>query len=121
MSNLIDHAKRELELANLFDQDSDYSDKIAKDVLELINIFASQRHSGGSAYLVKELFTKLANFETLTPITSDPEEWIDRSDMSYRPTWQNKRDPQYMSHDNGKTWYNVHRTSLSLPKTIGEQ
>ena len=51
------------------------------------------------------IFDRVINFKTLMPITSDPEDWEDRSEMSGEPFWQSKRDPSYFSKDGGKTWW----------------
>lgn len=105
--SLVDHAERELRKAGLFDSDSDYGGAMANSVMDLIRLFASQRHSGASADLAIVLFKKLAKFKTLTPITDDPDEWTDVSSMSGRPFWQNKRDSRYFSEDAGQTWYSI--------------
>lgn len=65
MSNLIDHATKELTKSGLFDADSDYDGELGKGVLELITTFANQGHSGYSAKVTRELFYKLSNFEEL--------------------------------------------------------
>lgn len=106
-SPLVNHAEDELERAGLFDPDSDYNGALAHGVMHLIQTFSKQGHSGFSAAMTLQLFEKLANFKTLTPITDDPDEWHDVSDISGTPMWQNKRDPSYFSRDEGKTWYNL--------------
>lgn len=65
MSNLIDHANKELQKAELFDKDADYDGMLGDAVLELITTFAKQGHSGYSASMTRELFYKLSNFEEL--------------------------------------------------------
>ncbi len=65
MSKLIDHAKSELNRVGLFDKDSDYDGALGYGTLELIEKFAGQGHSGNSAEMAIELFTKLARFESL--------------------------------------------------------
>lgn len=107
MSNLVDHAQRELELAGLFDKDADYGGATGAAVIELMEVFAKQGHSGGSAMLVRELFSKLSAFENLTPITDNPEDWIDRTQESGEPMWQSKRNPKIFSKDGGKTHYSI--------------
>lgn len=107
MGNLVDHAKRELEYAGMFDDDADYRGEIAYVVMELVEVFEKQQHSGMSAALTLEFFTKLARFKTLSPITVDPDEWLDRSDISGYPLWQNTRDSAVFSEDGGLTWYDV--------------
>lgn len=107
-SPLITHARRELELAGMFDLDADYGPgAIAGQVLELVEVFAKQQHSGGSAAYTLGLFEKLARLRPLSPLTSEPEEWIDRSVESGEPLWQSRRCPSVFSRDGGKTWYDL--------------
>lgn len=106
-AGLMDHAKKELELAGLFDKNSDYNGMLGKAVLELCKIFSSQGHSGFSAAMVMDLFNRLGKYKTLTPITNDPDEWANVAEESGKPLWQNKRNPAIFSLDSGKTWYDV--------------
>lgn len=106
-AGIINHATYELQRAGLFNEDSDYGGMVGKAVLDLCKMFADQGHSGFSAQYVLDLFSRLAQFKTLTPITSDPTEWTDVSDCSCQPMWQNKRDPSYFSKDGGKTYYSL--------------
>lgn len=46
-----------------------------KDVYALLDVFANQGHTGGSALYVLELFNKLCNWLPLTPLTGEEEEW----------------------------------------------
>jgi hypothetical protein len=69
MSNLVKHAKRELERANLFSAKGDfYEGHTGNAVLELVECFAKQGHSGMSAPMVIELFSKVANWKLASPI-----------------------------------------------------
>lgn len=102
-SPLWEHAKRELDLTGMFKSEVEWDKKIANSVLELIKVFLEQEHTGFSAITTLMLFNKLVKFENLTPITSNPEEW-----MEVGPNiWQNKRNPVYFSHDQGKTFYDI--------------
>jgi len=101
--NLIQHAQLELKLAGLFDKDSDYGGEIGKAVLELVNVFGKQGHSGFSAEWTLEVFNKVASYKNLTPITSDPKYWIEVD----KGMWQNARYGSLFSKDGGKTWYDV--------------
>jgi len=74
--SLIEHAKRELEIAGLFDKNSDYDGMLGTATMELMEVFSKQGHSGYSANMVINLFTKLANYQTLSPITADDSEWV---------------------------------------------
>ena len=106
-AGLVDHALEELHRAGLFDEDSDYGGMLGDAVVDLIKVFAEQGHSGMSAAMVSALFDKLSRFQTLTPITANPDEWNDVSDMCGEPFWQNKRDATYFSEDGGETWWNL--------------
>jgi hypothetical protein len=64
-ARLVEHAAKELVRVGLFDRDSDYDGEIGIGVMALIMLFGSQGHSGGSAEITIELFTKLARRETL--------------------------------------------------------
>lgn len=89
---LIEHAKTELEIAGLFDKDSDYEGAIGKAVMELIEVFSKQGHSGMSAPYVVSIFEKLANFKPLLGITGKDEEWGAVRDLGIDGSWyQNKR------------------------------
>jgi len=88
---LVEHAKLELQMAGLFDEDSDYNGDIGKAALELIEVFAKQGHSGMSAPYVASIFNKLAKFEPLIPITGKDEEWAEVSFFEKKEIFQNKR------------------------------
>lgn len=108
-SNLVIRARDELKRAGLYDKDSDYNGMLAHAVLDLLKKFSSQQHSGMSAVMTAELFRKLVNWETLTPLTSNPEEWekVTGDGDGQKDMWQNKRNPKYFSFDRGKTYWNV--------------
>lgn len=106
-SNLVRHARDELARAGLFDIDSDYGGMLGDAALAIVTLFAEQGHSGMSAALTTDIATRLMQFQTLTPITSDPDEWMNVSDVSGVPMWQSKRDPSFFSTDGGSTWYSL--------------
>jgi hypothetical protein len=71
MSNLISHAKKELELIgyDLNSTEENPNKWMVESVLELIQPFANQGHSGSSAPECISLFSQLAKFEPLSPLT----------------------------------------------------
>lgn len=86
MSNLVKHAKRELDYSSLEDKEG-YEQLIISSVIELLELFSKQEHSGSSANYVIYLFNKLARFDILSPIEDVEEDWIKVSDNLY----QNRR------------------------------
>lgn len=86
MGNLEKYAESELELAGLFDKDSDYDGDVGKNIMQLIKVFAKQGHSGMSASMVVSLFQKLASFEPINSITGEDKEWVGDGEL-----YQNKR------------------------------
>jgi hypothetical protein len=109
--SLVAHAEYELKKAGLFDKDSDYDGEAGRAILEVVKVFSSQGHSGGSAWVCLGALEKLLRFQPLTPLTSDPDEWMcvseeQRPDRS-TPVWQSRRRPSTFSRDGGKTWYDL--------------
>jgi hypothetical protein len=109
MSNLIEHAKEELELAGLFDKDSDYDGMLGKAVMDLVKVFSKQGHSGWSAHQTIKIFSIVANYKPLTPIGTTKDEWVEVSDKC----WQNRRRSSTFSRDGGKTWYDIDDKKLN--------
>ena len=105
MSNFVKHCEAELRMAGLFDKDSDYTGMIGKAVMRLAKVHAKEVHSGFSSSMVREIFYKLLNWETLTPITSNPAEWMRISRKE--KVWQSRRSSCLFSTDGGKTYYSI--------------
>lgn len=84
-----EHAAFELKKAGLFDDDSDYRGEVGHAVMELIEAFATQRHSGGSASMTIDLLNRLLAHDPLTPLTGEDSEWCDP--MGDGQLLQNKR------------------------------
>jgi len=101
--NLLAHAKRELELAGLFDEDADYGGDVARSVLDLVRVFATQGHSGGSAHLAIELFGRLARFDVLSPLTAHPADWMEVGEG----LWQSKRKSSAFWRAGEAAWYDL--------------
>ena len=91
-SSLVRYARDELERAGYFKNESDYVGMLGKAVMDMMALFASEDHSGMSAGMTISIFTRLANFQPLTPLTGAEDEWSvceEREDG--RVDWQNKR------------------------------
>lgn len=127
-SKLVAHAKHELDFVGLLDEDADYNGMIAKSVLEMIELFAGQGHSGHSAMLTLDIFTRLASYRPLTRVTIDPNEWEDVSSVMFTKEelekgsklWQNRRSPSVFSKDGGITWRDYETNTEGRSVTIEE-
>ena len=87
MNNLTEHAKRELELAGMFDEDSGYDRMVGESVIELIEVFAKQWHHSGlncdATMDVIHLFNRVSNEQVLTPVDDGDGEWVEGSSEMY--------------------------------------
>jgi hypothetical protein len=100
---LIEHARQELEAAGMFSEKGDfYGGMTGKSVMELIEVFSNQGHSGMSAGIVSSIFNKLADFKPLGPLTGRDEEWSEAWD----DVLQNKRCSGVFKHKDGRCTYN---------------
>ncbi|MCG7607149.1 hypothetical protein [Mycobacterium sp. CnD-18-1] len=95
-SNLVAHARRELELIG-------EEPETIKGYLKVIQAFADMGHSGGSASVAIPTINRLLSFENLAPLTNDSDEWIE---VGY-DLWQNRRCSRMFSEDGGKTYTDV--------------
>ena len=112
MSNLVNHARRELELIG---EDPEW----IEGYLKVIQAFADMGHSGGSASVAIPTITKLLQFKNLSPLTNDPNEWNKVSDKIYGEVeefWQNRRCSEAFSEDGGKTYYLLSEVKLGVKK-----
>lgn len=105
MSNLVDHARRELELIG-------EESWIADNIVEMVKIFSSAGHSGSSAEVTRDILHRLLGYEALTDLTDDPDEWErlppEQWPVEGETIWQNNRDSRAFSHDGGKTYWMLH-------------
>lgn len=111
-SNLVKHARRELRLAGMFDDDANFGPEFAEHIVGVVAKISEGGHSGGSIELLRGILNELLQYRPLTPISSDPEEWALRSGEQYgypEDLWQNKRDPSAISNNGGRTWFYVDR------------
>lgn len=101
MSNLVEHARREL---NLIGEEPD----TISGYLNVVQAFADMGHSGGSASVAIPVINQLLQFKNLQPLTDNPDEWYFHSEGVAGVSggfWQNIRNGEAFSHDGGKTYY----------------
>lgn len=94
MSNLTEFAEAELAAyvrsCSGDELDKRFAESMRRDVLALIRLFASQAHSGGSAPIAVKLFTQLARFEPILPLSGEADEWME---IEAGRLYQSKRAP----------------------------
>jgi len=105
MSNLVTHARRELELIG-------EDPEVIEGYLRVVAAFSAMGHSGGSAMVAIPTLNRLLQFQELSKLTDDPDEWVDHTEISGYPFWQSVRSPGAFSRNGGKTYYH-----LDAPKT----
>ena len=121
-NNLVRFAENELNI--IIDKCEDEESKemqeiISKDILQVVEVFSQQGHSGFSANYAINLINKLLRFEPITPLTGSDDEWI-QLDYNDDTKYQNKRcsrvfkdaegkaydiEGKIFSDDGGKSWY----------------
>ena len=103
MSNLVEYAKEELKRIGMIDSGEPYNDWASKEILDLIELFSSQDHSGFSAPYVINAFSRLAMFKPLTPLTGEDDEWREITSGGF----QNKRYSAVFKDSKDGTAYNI--------------
>lgn len=90
-NNYIKAARQEFRAAGWTDENGKFKDEwqeaICNHVIELLNVFHGEGHSGSSAPYAINMFSKLAKFEPLAPLTGEDWEWHEPSEGVF----QNKR------------------------------
>jgi hypothetical protein len=101
MSNLVEHARRELVRIG-------ETPETISGILDVVQSFADMEHSGFSATHTVGVLEKLLMGKPLSPLTDDPTEWnLISSEMSGSSDglWQNVRNPEAFSLNGGETYY----------------
>lgn len=91
--NIKDHALQEFKAAGWLDEPVDEMQQLMmNNLLEIVEVFAAQGHSGFSASYAVGVLEKLLQFKPIVPLTGEDWEWSDVSEYSGGvKTYQNKR------------------------------
>lgn len=85
---LKEHCLQEFKAAGWLDDPVDDMQQMVMDnILEIVEVFAKQGHSGSSAPYVVNCLNKLLRYETLVPLTGEDDEWFEHDGGLF----QNKR------------------------------
>lgn len=131
VSNIVDYAKNELDLLGR-DEDG-IQDSVNKNILDIIEIFAEQGHSGFTAGYVLGMLERLLRWKPIKPLTGEEDEWNEPNKLGRHR--QNKRcgsvfldengiatdlDEFMVSDNGGITWFSTNkfeRTPITFPYT----
>ena len=104
MSKMLNWAEEELRYAGYDVNDAEEGPNkwLAKDTLELLQVFIDQGHSGTSAPYAVALFKKLAMWKPLAPLTGEMEEWTEPYDEFSNQ--QNKRNSCVFKGPDGQAY-----------------
>ena len=100
--SLESHAEKEMKAAGLHEPDSDYGGILYEAVMELVRVFAKQGHSGSSAARVIAIFSKVAGFKNLTPLTGEDSEW---NDVGNGMLQNNRVSAVFKEKESGRAYY----------------
>jgi hypothetical protein len=108
MSNYEKHALMEFRAAGWIDENGNYIDEmqemICRHVLALLDVFDGEGHSGSSAPYAINLFSKLAKFDPVVPLTGEDWEWNEVSERMGSKCWQNKRCSKVFKDEDGRAY-----------------
>ena len=133
MSNLVDYAKEELKRIGMIDSGNKYNDSVGKAILDLIELFSSQGHTGFTAPYAIDAFSRLAMFKPLSPLTGEDDEWNDIGDgllqnKRYSAVFKDKDGNTYniegkVFTDDGELWYTCKdsRVDATFPYAVPDK
>lgn len=134
MSNLVDYAKDELTRIGMIDSGEPYNDLASKAILDLIELFAFQGHSGFSANYVINAFDRLARFKPLSPLTGEDDEWMEvgtdiLQNKRYSAVFKDGKDGTAYNiegkvfTDDGEVWYTCKdsRVNVTFPYAVPDK
>lgn len=101
MSNLVEFAKNQLKELNK-EEPGGVNKLMEDDILELMEVFSKQGHSGFSANYCIETFSRLAKFKPIVPLFGTDDEWAEPFDSE--GTRQNKKLHSVFKEANGKCY-----------------
>lgn len=108
MTAMLEWAKDELARAGYPETDNnDINDWMRENVLELLEVFAKQGHSGSSAPYAVALFEKLAMWKPIAPLTGEDDEWNDPIEAG-NDLYQNKRNSSVFKNGKDGEAYWIH-------------
>jgi len=103
MSNMLQYAKSELDRIGMTEDGYEYNAMGRNAILELVEKFAEQGHSGFSASYVTNCLEKLLRWEPLSPLTGEDSEWT-LLEYDDETRYQNKRCSRVFKDFDGRAY-----------------
>jgi hypothetical protein len=103
MSNLVEYAKKELDLLNLGNSDitGDGMDYHMRDhIIRMVELFSEEEHSGFSASYALSILERVLAYKPLTPLTGEDDEWNEVG----HGVFQNRRASNVFKENNQAYW-----------------
>lgn len=129
--NLLSFVKNELDIMEAkcsSEEELKMQKQIDEDILNVIQKFYEQGHTGYTAGYVLGILERLLRFKPITPLTGEADEWEDCSQFGFEDK-QNKRCPsvfkrpdgtaywvegKIFTDDNGETWYTSKESHIDI-------
>ncbi len=133
MSNMIEWAKKELAL--LGKDEEGLQDMINEDILQIVETFSEQGHSGFSAGYALSIIKRLLDWKPITPLTGEEGEWVEcgpnlEQNNRCSAVFRDNRDNttahyiygKVFSDDGGKSWFTNRdsHTPVTFPFSVPE-
>lgn len=93
--SMVEYAKRELD--RIGKDEEGMQDLINKNILEIVEKFSEQGHTGFTAGYALSVLERLLRFKPITPLTGEPDEWNEL----HHGVRQNKRCPSVFQQEDG--------------------
>jgi hypothetical protein len=135
LMSLLEWAKAELEQIGK-DEDG-MQDAINKNILEVVEVFSKQGHSGFSASYALGILKRLLDYKPITPLTGEDGEWSEPHEGSvqqnnrcysvFRNNFDNSTayhaDAKIFSDDGGELWFTNRDSAVPIvfPYTVPEK
>lgn len=137
--SLVEWAKVELE--RIGGKDDEMQQMMNRDILQIVETFAEQGHTGFSASYALSIIKRLLDYKPITPLTGEDDEWGDvppwdggknsqqnkRCSAVFRSNFDNSTayyvDGKVFSDDGGKTWWSSRDSHVPVifPYTVPEK
>ena len=108
MSNLKDYAIDELTRIGMYGSGEEMNDMMCEHILKMVDVFTEEGHSGFSAQYAINILQKLLQWEPLSPLTGEDDEWNNVSEYSEGETYQNKRLSRVFKKGKDGRAYDIH-------------